>query len=77
MVIGIDCNESETDWKAGVKKHEIPWLNLYNGNDRTLYEAYGITGFPTKAIINPEGKLVNLTTGDDPTFYDQLAAFVK
>ncbi|MDE7440968.1 MAG: TlpA family protein disulfide reductase [Muribaculaceae bacterium] len=77
VVIGIDCNESETDWKAGVKKHEIPWLNLYNGNDRTLYEAYGITGFPTKAIINPEGKLVNLTTGEDPTFYDQLAAFVK
>ncbi|MDE6741492.1 MAG: TlpA family protein disulfide reductase, partial [Muribaculaceae bacterium] len=31
VVIGIDCNESETDWREGVKKHEIPWLNLYNG----------------------------------------------
>lgn len=77
VVIGIDCNESEEDWKEGVKKHQIPWLNVYNGNDRALYEAYNITGFPTKAIINPEGKLVDLTTGEDPEFFTRLAAFVK
>ncbi|MDE6296559.1 MAG: thioredoxin family protein, partial [Muribaculaceae bacterium] len=77
VVIGIDCNESEADWKEGVKKHQIPWLNLYNGNDQALYEAYNITGFPTKAIINPQGKLVDLTTGDDPEFYTRLASFVE
>ncbi len=77
VVIGIDCNESEEDWREGVKKHEIPWLNLYNGNDRTLYEAYNITGFPTKAIINPEGKLVDLTVGEDPSFFTRLANFIN
>lgn len=77
VVIGIDCNESEADWRKGVKEHQIPWLNLYNGNDKKLYEAYNIEGFPTKAIINPEGKLVDLTTGEDPTFYSRLASFVK
>ena len=77
VVIGIDCNESEEDWRAGVKKYQMPWLQLYNGNDRKLYEEYKIEGFPTKAIINPEGKLVDLTTGEDPTFYDRLASFVE
>ncbi|MDE7159792.1 MAG: TlpA family protein disulfide reductase [Muribaculaceae bacterium] len=77
VVIGIDCNESEADWKAGVKEHSLPWINVYNGMDRKLYEAYGIEGFPTKAIINPEGKLVDLTTGEDPSFYERLASFVK
>ena len=76
-VIGIDCNESEEDWREGVKKHELPWINVYNGNDRSLYEAYNITGFPTKAIINPEGKLVDLTTGEDPSFFTRLASFLK
>lgn len=76
VVIGIDCNESEADWRAGVKQHQIPWLNLYNGNDRKLYEEYNIEGFPTKAIINPEGKLVDLTTGEDPSFYDRLENFI-
>ncbi|MDE5552222.1 MAG: TlpA family protein disulfide reductase, partial [Muribaculaceae bacterium] len=52
VIIGIDCNESEADWRAGVKQHQLPWLNLYNGNDKKLYEEYKIEGFPTKAIIN-------------------------
>ena len=77
VIIGIDCNESEEDWREGVKKHELPWINVYNGNDRALYEAYNITGFPTKAIINPEGRLVDLTTGEDPSFFTRLANFLK
>ncbi len=77
VVIGIDCNESEEDWREGVKKHELPWINVYNGNDHALYEAYNITGFPTKAIINPEGKLVDLTTGEDPSFFTRLADFIN
>ena len=77
VINGIDCNESEEDWREGVKKHELPWINVYNGNDRALYEAYNITGFPTKAIINPEGRLVDLTTGEDPSFFTRLADFLK
>ncbi|MDE5874284.1 MAG: TlpA family protein disulfide reductase [Muribaculaceae bacterium] len=77
VVIGVDCNETEAEWKEGVKKHNIPWLNVYNGHDTKLYADYNIEGFPTKAIINPEGYLVDLTTGEDPTFYDRLAGFVK
>lgn len=77
VVIGIDCNESEAEWREGVKQHQLPWLNVYNGHDQELYKAYNIQGFPTKAIINPEGKLVDLTTGEDPSFFTRLAEFVK
>lgn len=76
-VIGIDCNETEAEWREGVKNHQLPWINVYNGHDNRLYSDYKIEGFPTKAIINPEGKLVDLTTGEDPTFFDRLANFVN
>lgn len=76
-VIGIDCNDTEEAWRAAVKSHQLPWLNLYNGDNKDLYIAYNIEGFPTKAIINPEGKLVDLTTGEDPTFFERLAGFVE
>lgn len=75
-VIGIDCNEPEDAWKAGVKKYDLPWVNLYNGDNPILLQTYGIQGFPTKAIINPEGHLVDVTVGEDPTFYDKLAKFI-
>lgn len=77
VVIGIDCNESEEEWRAGVRKYDLPWINVYNGDNKDLYTAYNIEGFPTKAIINPEGKLVDLTTGEDPAFFTRLAAFVE
>ena len=77
MVIGIGCNEPEADWRAGVKKYELPWINLYNGENRALYDDYNVEGFPTKVIINPEGKIVDLTTGEDPVFFTRLASFMK
>lgn len=77
VIIGIGCNEPEDAWRAGVEKYQLPWLNLYNGENRELYKAYNVEGFPTKAIINPDGKLVDLTTGEDPSFFTRLASFVK
>lgn len=76
VVIGIDCNESEEEWRRGVKDNQIPWINVYNSHNQELYSDYNITGFPTKAIINPAGKLVDLTTGEDPSFFTRLDAFM-
>lgn len=77
VIIGVDCNEPEAAWRVAVEKYQLPWVNLYNGLDQKLYEEYYIEGFPTKAIINPEGEIVDLTAGEDPGFYSRLEAFVK
>jgi hypothetical protein len=33
---------------------------------------YNIEGFPTKAVVDPEGKLVKVVVGEDPAFYTFL-----
>lgn len=71
-VIGIDCNESEADWRAGVKKYELPWVNVYNPSDSNVTSEYGVQGYPTKAIVDPEGKIRNITVGHDPNFFTIL-----
>ena len=77
-VIGIDCRDSKDAWKAAVAKYELPWVNVYKEDSNTaLLESYGVQGFPTKAIVNPEGKIVDITTGEDPSFYDRLASFIS
>lgn len=75
-VIGIDCNETQEAWRAGVAKHELPWVNVYNPQDSKLLEQYLVEGFPTKVIVNPEGKIADITVGEDPAFYTKLASFV-
>lgn len=72
--IGIDCNDPEEKWRAAVERYDLPWVNLYNsapGGGRVTQE-YGVQGFPTKAIIDPEGKVYTIITGEDPMFYQIL-----
>lgn len=71
-ILGIDCNDTEEKWKDAVKKHELPWLHVYCPKESTLLADYGVTGFPTKIIIGPDGKIVKTIVGEDPSFYTLL-----
>lgn len=71
-IIGVDCGDSVEAWKNGLVKYELPWVNVYNPETSTLLEQYAVQGFPTKAIINPEGKIANMTVGHDPAFFEKL-----
>ena len=78
-IVGVDCNDTEQKWKDAVKKHELPWLHVYNPRANTQEELannvcgkYGVTGFPTKIVLSPEGKIVKTVIGEDPAFYTLL-----
>ncbi|MBQ5508084.1 MAG: TlpA family protein disulfide reductase, partial [Prevotella sp.] len=71
-ILGVDCNDTEDKWRAAVKKHELPWLHVYCPSSSTLLTDYGVTGFPTKIIIGPDGKIVKSIVGEDPAFYTLL-----
>lgn len=71
-ILGVDCNDTEAKWREAVKKHELPWLHVYCPEGATILSDYGITGFPTKIIIGPDGKIVKTIVGEDPEFYTLL-----
>lgn len=76
-ILGIDCNESEAKWKAAVKELELPWKHVYNPKSSDLLGKYGIQGFPTKIVIDPQGKIVKTVIGEDPAFYTYLDELFK
>lgn len=76
-VIGIDCRESKEAWLAGIKKYELPWVNLYCPEGSPLLQEYGVQGFPTKVIIDPEGKVRNITVGHNPDFFVTLDSLMS
>ena len=76
VIIGIDCRESVEDWKAGVEKYQLPWVNVYNPQDSKLTDEYSVPGYPTKVIVDPEGKIRNITVGHDPAFFEALASLM-
>lgn len=76
-ILGIDCGDSEEQWRNGVKRFDLPWVHLYKPENETkILQDYGVQGYPTKVIVNPEGKIANITVGEDPDFFNILAGLI-
>lgn len=77
-ILGVDCNDPEQKWKDTVKRLELPWKNVYNPkNSYKILEDYDIQGFPTKILVDPQGKVVKYVCGEDPAFYTFLDEILK
>ncbi len=72
-ILGIDCRDTEEKWKSAVEENALPWLHVYCPSDNSeILEDYAIQGFPTKIIVDPQGKIVKTILGEAPQFYSLL-----
>jgi thiol-disulfide isomerase/thioredoxin len=78
-ILGVDCRDTEDKWKAAVDEHQLPWLQVRCPDEKlqTIADQYGIEGFPTKVVIDPQGKIINTVVGEDPAFYTYLDGLFK
>ena len=60
--VGIACRDQKVNW--------IQILNQTGEND--LSKLFAIEGYPTKIIINPEGKIEGIYLGESEEFYLDL-----
>lgn len=71
-IVGIDCRDTQEKWKAAVEKYELPWLHVYNADADGTPDKYAVQGYPTKIIIDPEGRINKIVIGESPDFYEYL-----
>lgn len=76
-IIGVDCGDTPERWRAAIKKYSLPWVNVYNTESDAVEQLYGVQGFPTKVIVDPQGRVYKIVTGEDPAFYDYLKEAIK
>ena len=75
--VGIACRDTEEKWKAATEKYEIPWISVLNPAADNLIKVYEIQGFPTKMVLDPQGKIIKIVLGEDPAFYTYLDEVLK
>ncbi|MBR3449737.1 MAG: TlpA family protein disulfide reductase [Bacteroidales bacterium] len=75
--VGVACRDTEEKWKAATAKYELPWISVLNPADNDLVKAYQVQGFPTKIVIDPQGKIDKIILGEDPAFYTYLDTVLK
>lgn len=72
-IVGVDSGDTDEKWKEAVKKHELPWLHVKDAEgDDSVVKKYAVSGFPTKILVGPDGKIVKTIVGEDPEFYTFL-----
>ena len=78
-IVGVDCRDTEARWKAAVKKHQLPWINVTSMTNKNedLVSTFNVNGFPTKVILSPEGKIVRAVVGESPEFYELIDRLMK
>ena len=77
-VVGIACGDTEEAWKKCVAEKALPWTNLLNGKgDADVSAMYAVTGYPTKVILDPEGRILKTILGESPEFYTYVDSLMK
>lgn len=73
-ILSIDFNDSEETWQNAIEDYGMEWLHVITDEDSApmLLELYAIEGYPTKMIIDPNGRIIHITVGEAPAFYEFL-----
>ena len=79
-VVAIACGDQSETWRSLVKELELPWRNLLapspGAHDGTV-AGFPVPAYPTKAVIDPEGRLCDFTIGETEDFYSRLENMIK
>lgn len=69
--LGVCCGDTEKKWREGVAHHQLPWVNVLEGESQMTVK-YAVGGYPTKVLVDPEGKIVEVFVGESPALYEKL-----
>lgn len=57
-VVGINADATAEIATAAAQEHGVPWLNLFEGPDKSISTRLGIHGWPTLILLGPDGTVV-------------------
>lgn len=64
-VVSFSVDEKKDIWLNSLKRDSVSWMSLWDGKGTfsDTYIQYGISGFPTFLLINPEGRITAKWSG--------------
>jgi thiol-disulfide isomerase/thioredoxin len=72
-----DTEKARAGWLAAIKKDDVNWVHVLNKEgaaDQDIVKEYGITSFPTKLLLDKNGKILMRVTGG---LNDEMDTMIK
>ena len=76
-ILGIDCDETKEQWLGALVRYGMPWRHVINNGDVDVAALYGVTGYPTKILIGPDGRIVKRFLGESNALYNYIDALFR
>ena len=71
--VGIACHDKKANWEKAIKENQLNWINILNDKSiNDISALYSVTNFPTKFIIDREGKIIEKFVGEGNDFYKKI-----
>jgi thiol-disulfide isomerase/thioredoxin len=74
--VSVACRDNKQTWLKAIAKYDLNWINLLAENEE-ITDKYGVEGYPTKIIIDKEGKIAWKSTGEIDEFYEKMDEMFK
>lgn len=76
-VLGI-ASDREQPWRQAIVKHDLNWVQILNGNlDQDFVSRLNVTGFPTKILVDPNGKIVYRSSGGGKSSFEKMEEIIN
>ncbi len=76
-ILGI-ASDQDANWRKAIEEHELNWVQILNDKGEENYVSrLNITGFPTKILVDPNGKIVYRSTGGGETSFQKMGEIIK
>ncbi len=79
QIVGV-AQESDNGekWKAFLQKNtDYNWIHILDDKSQTFIKQFNISAFPTKFIIDPNGKIIDKIIGEGKEFYKKLDKLMR
>jgi peroxiredoxin len=57
-VYGIAVNTEDDKWKAAIQKYRMPWVNVFDPTNKSIYGKYYVDNTPEVYVLNPDRTII-------------------
>ncbi|OQP47492.1 hypothetical protein A4H97_08355 [Niastella yeongjuensis] len=77
-LISVSCKDEDSVWRRYITNNNLTWTHILDTRvSNNLAVLFNIETYPTKFIIDPQGKLVKICTGETEEFYNTIDELLK
>ena len=69
--------DKKQKWLDFLANNDMPWRQVRQTPFNMVSKQYYVKAYPTKIVIDPEGKIIKVSAGEDKRFYTFLDDLFK